>query len=85
MGRNEWKTKLQKVALDKTSPKLAINFLLRQYFLSVKNSFYHQVNGIPTDSDLAPFMAKFFFYHYENIWLLSTKKNNLVKGTLMQI
>lgn len=56
-----------------------------QYFLSVKNSFFRQVNGIPTDSDLAPFVAKFFLYYYENLWLLSTEKNNLVKGAFRYI
>ena len=47
-----------KVKFGKASPKLTVNFLLDQYFSSVKNSFIRQVTSIPMGSDPAPFIEK---------------------------
>ena len=49
-----------KITFEKSSSKLAINFLLDQYFFSVKNSFFHHVIGISMGSAPARFMAIFF-------------------------
>ena len=68
------------VTFDKASLKLAINFLLDQCYFNVGNLIFRQVIGIPMGSDPAPFMANLFLYFYENKWLESTKKHDLIKS-----
>ena len=68
------------ITFDKSSLKLAINFLLDQCYFNVGNLIFRQVIGIPMGSDPAPFMANLFLYFYENKWLESTKKHSLYKA-----
>ena len=72
-GKNKFK-----ITFDKTSHKLATNFLLDQCFSSIRNSFFRQIICIPVGSDPAPFMGNLFLYYYEIKWPLSKKKINLV-------
>ena len=78
----KWITDKKKcnIVFDKASLKLAINFLLDQCFFHVGNLIFRQVIGIPMGSDPAPFMANLFLYFYENKWLQSTKKQDLIKA-----
>ena len=46
-------------------------------FFSCGECLYRQVIGIPMGSDLAPFMANLFLYHYENKRLRELKKTDL--------
>ena len=69
-----------KIRFGETSLKLAINFLLDLCFFSVGNCVFHQVIYIPMASDPAPFIVNLFLYYYENMWLLSTWQNYLVKA-----
>ena len=68
------------ITFDKSSLKLAINYLLDQCYFNVGNLIFRQVIGIPMGSDPAPFMANLFLYFYESKWLESTKKHNLIKA-----
>ena len=68
------------ITFDKSSLKLAINYLLDQCYFNVGNVIFRQVIGIPMGSDPAPFMANLFLYFYESKWLESTNKHNLIKA-----
>jgi len=67
---------------DKTSLKLAINFLLDNCFFRVGNLIFRQVIGIPMGTDPAPFMANLFLYFYENKWATELRKKDLWKARL---
>ena len=58
---NKCKVNKCKVTFDKASLKLAINFLLDQYFFSVGNSFFHQIIGIPMGLIYPPSWETSFF------------------------
>ena len=48
------------ITFDKSSLKLAIDFLLDQCYFNVGNLIFRQVIDIPMGSDPAPFMANLF-------------------------
>ena len=81
MGRSRWKIKIN---VRSHFTRHQLNYLLvllwTNVFFSFGNSFLAQVIDISMGSDPAPSMASLFPYYYENKWLLSTKKNNLVKA-----
>ena len=67
-----------KVTFDKASLKLAINFLLDQYFFSVGNSFLHQFIGIPMGLIYPPsWETSFFIVMKSGAFFLLRKKAQL--------
>ena len=62
-----------KITFDKTSLKLAINFLLDNYFFDFGNLLFRKITGFPMGSNPAHFIANMFLYYYDNEWLLVTK------------
>ena len=53
------------ISFDKKTLKLAINYLLDQYFFDV-GSLTFQTIGNPMESEPAPFLAKLFLFPYES-------------------
>ena len=68
--KNRFKTKFVKATL-----KLAINFLLDNFFFNFGNLSFRQIIVNRMGSDLAPFVANLFLY--ENKWLLDSKRRDL--------
>ena len=69
-----------KITSDKSSLKLAINFLLNNCFFNFGNLFFQQITGTSMGSDPATFIVNLFLYYYENKWLLETTKRDLCKA-----
>jgi len=70
------------VTFNKTSLKLAINYLLDNCFFTMGTMCFRQLIGIPMGSDPAPFMANLFLHHFEKKWLHNTKKRDLQKARM---
>ena len=48
-----------------TSLKQAVKYLGQNCFFKVGSQIFHQIICIPVGSDLAPFLANLFLFHYE--------------------
>ena len=73
------------LTFDKASLKVAISFLLDNYFFNFGNLPFLQIIRIPMESDPLPFVTKLFFHYYRNKWLLDTKKDIYIKHTPLEI
>ena len=58
---------------NKTSLKLAINYLPSNSYFTLDSMRYRKLTGIPIGSDLPLSMAKLFLYYYKMKWILQTK------------
>ena len=55
-----------KITFDKAFLKLAITFLLDNFFFDFGNLPFPKITGIPMGFDPTPFVANLFLYYYEN-------------------
>ena len=74
-------TKDNVILLNKQQIKDAIAYLLVNYYFTVVPKIFCQIIGFPVVSDPAPFLAKLFFYFYENKWMNELKRKVLIKAT----
>ena len=74
-----------KLSFDKTSLKLAINYLLDSCYFTLGGMCFGQLIGIPMGSDPFPFMVNLFLYYHGRKWLLRRKKQNLWKTWIISI
>ena len=64
-----------KITFNKTSLKLAINFLPGNFFFFNFGNFpFRQITGIRIGFDPALFKTNLFLYYHESNWLLDCKK-----------
>ena len=65
------------LVFDKRTFKQAVKYIMNNCFFKFGNKVFQQIIGIPTGSDLAPFMANLFLYYFEDKWMRKTKRKNV--------
>ena len=65
------------MTFDEISTKLAMNYLLGNYYLTSDYACFPWRLSMPMGADPAPFPTNPDFYCYEKKWLNSTRKNDL--------
>ena len=74
-----------KKSSNKTSLKLAINYLRSNSYFTLDSMHFRKLMGIPMGSDLLLFMAKLFLYYYEMKWIIQTKNKTCKRLVYFQI
>ena len=70
---------------NKTSLKLAINYLPISSYFTLGTMRFRKLTGIPVAYDLPLSMAKLFLHYYEMMWILRTKNKTCKRLVYFEI
>ena len=70
---------------DKTMTKLKINYLLYNFYFTLRSVWFHQLIAIFLVSDKAAYVANLFLYYYERKCLFQTKQETLRIAAIVMV